>query len=429
MAEGKSENGYLVSKGYSYYVFILLFLLYMFDYMDRQVIVSLFPYLKADWGLSDMQCGSLVSAVYWSILLLAFPVSILIDRWSRKNSIGIMAILWSAATLSCAFTHNFTQLFITRTAIGIGEAGYAPGGTALISASFPQRMRAQMMGIWNASIPLGSALGIVIGGFVAQYWGWRYAFGIVALPGLVIAILFFWVKDYKTVELTQTQPQQDLGARRLSTKEIALSFLKTRSLVFSYLGFAANMFVTTAFMAWLPSFYQRTEDCTISSAGMKGASVMAMAIVGAPLGGFIVDRWGRHLPNARMVFGAISSFLTAVTLMAGFVFFEGNVQYAVFLLGGVFASAFIPGIVAVTQDVVHPGLRATSYSINVIVMHILGSSLGPLCVGAISDAYDLKTALTILPLAAMVGALLFFIGSLWYVGDLARVEKVEMEAV
>jgi MFS family permease len=186
-----------------YFIFTLLFLLYMFDYLDRLIIVSLFPFLKLEWGITDTQCGLLVSAVYWSILIFTLPVSILIDRWSRIKSIGLMAVLWSVATLGCAFTNNFGQLFAARTAIGLGEAGYAPGGTAMISALFPKEKRAKILGIWNASIPLGSALGIALGGIIADHFGWRHAFGLVALPGIVVALLFFYVRDYETIALTR----------------------------------------------------------------------------------------------------------------------------------------------------------------------------------------------------------------------------------
>ncbi len=204
MAKQPPPEGYLFSKAYTNYVFLLLWLLYFFDYIDRMVVVSLFPFLKTDWGLTDAQCGAMVSAVYWAIILFSFPISILIDRWSRKKSIGIMAVLWSLATAACAFTRNFGQLFAARAAIGIGEAGYAPGGTAMISALYPEKRRAFMVGIWNASIPLGMAAGIVIGGIIASRWGWRHAFGIVALPGLIIVLLFLFVRDYKTVGLEKT---------------------------------------------------------------------------------------------------------------------------------------------------------------------------------------------------------------------------------
>ena len=212
MEQNKTPNGYMMSKGYSWYVFGLLFLLYMFDYVDRMVVVSLFPYLIHDWGLSDTQCGLLVSTVYWSIVILSFPISVIIDRWSRKKCIGCMALLWSLATVACAFTGNYAQLFVARTFIGVGEAGYAPGGTALISALFPEKMRSMIVGLWTAALPLGSALGVVVGGWVAARYGWRHAFGLVALPGFLIAILFFFVRDYKTV-LLEKKADLELDAK------------------------------------------------------------------------------------------------------------------------------------------------------------------------------------------------------------------------
>jgi len=202
MNQPDDGQGYLFSKGYSNYVFILLFLLYMFDYIDRMVVTSMFTSIERDWGITHTQSGLLVSAVYWAIVILSFPVSLLIDRWSRTKTIGVMAIIWSLATALCALTGNFVQLFMARLLIGIGEAGYAPGGSAMISGLYPLDRRAKMMGIWNASIPLGSAIGVLLGGVIAESLGWKHAFGLVALPGLIVAVLFLFVKDYKTVDLS-----------------------------------------------------------------------------------------------------------------------------------------------------------------------------------------------------------------------------------
>jgi MFS family permease len=418
-------SGYLLSRGYSYYVFALLFLLYMFDYIDRLVVVSLFPFLKAEWGLSDTQCGMLVSAVYWSILLFSFPVSILIDRWSRKKSIGLMALLWSIATALCALTRNFGQLFAARTAIGIGEAGYAPGGTAMISAIFPEEKRGWFLGMWNASIPLGSAIGIILGGIIAENLGWRHAFGIVAIPGMVVAILFFWVRDYRTVELVQRDIRK--GDRiKMSRADIVRHFTQTRSLIFNNLGFASNVFVTTALLSWLPSYFHRIEGIAMSKASMKGGAILFMAIIGAPLGGFLADKWYEKRKNARLLFPALSSIITSFILLAAFMFLDGTTRYVSLLLAGIAAVAFVPSGVAVTQDVVHPGLRATSLSICVIIQHILGSSLGPIFVGMLSDRYDIKTAVTFLPLFTLLAGVLFLIGSLFYERDLGRVERIEL---
>ena len=406
-------------------VFSLLFLLYMFDYIDRLVIVSLFPFLSRDWGITDTQCGLLVSAVYWSILIFTLPVSVLIDRWSRKKSIGLMALLWSAATLACAFTQNFKQLFAARTAIGLGEAGYAPGGTALIAAMFSREKRARMLGVWNASIPLGSALGIVLGGVIAEHLGWRHAFGIVALPGVIVALLFFFVSDYRTIALVK--PAEGLGHAdtRMGWRDIAGHFLKNRTLTLNNLAFAANTFVTTALMTWLPSYFQRVEDLSMSRAATKGGLVMLLAIIGAPLGGYLADRWMKRRGNARLLFPAVSSVTTAVILWLAFRWFAGPFQYALLMGAGISAVAFVPAAVAVTQDVVHPGLRAVSLSLCVIVQHVLGSALGPPVIGALSDHFGLETAMAFLPLPALLAGGLFFVGSFFHAADSQRVEGLQ----
>jgi predicted MFS family arabinose efflux permease len=424
----EQADGYLLSKGYSYYVFALLFLLYMFDYIDRLVVVSLFPFLKRDWGLTDTQCGLLVSAVSWAILVFSFPVSLLIDRWSRKKCIGVMAILWSLATAACAFAKSFPQLFVARTAIGIGEAGYAPGGTAMISALFPEKKRSLIVGIWNASIPLGSALGIALGGLIAMRYGWRHAFGIVALPGLLIALLFFFVKDYRTVELVKSDKRPDRTGppRRMTAPEIVREFTRTPSLYLTFFAFSGNTFLTTALMSWLPSYFNRVQGLPLDKASLKSSLIMLMAIFGSPLGGYLADRWLKKKANARLLFSALSSTVTGIIFIVGFYFLQGPAQFTLFLAGGTTAIAFASSAIAVTQDVVHPGLRATAYSLCVIIMHLLGSALGPLVVGMLSDRYGIQTALALLPLAALWAGLLFFIGSFFYEKDLAKVEKVAL---
>lgn len=427
MKPNNDANNYLISKKHSYYVFSLLFLLYMFDYIDRMVVSSLFPYIQRDWGLSDTQCAMLVSAVYWSIIIFSLPVSLLIDRWSRKKIIGLMAVVWSIATAACALTKNFTQLFTVRTAIGIGEAGYAPGGTAMISALFPEKKRAMIVGIWNTSIPLGSALGIAIGGLIAEHLGWRHAFGLVALPGLLVAILFFRIKDYKTVNLLKTVKEKEDTKEQVKMQwgDIVREFIRTRSLILTYFAFAGNMFVITALLVWLPTFFHRTDGISTSRAGLKSGVVMLLAIVGAPLGGFIADRWLKRRVNARLLFSSLSSLITAAILFTYTLgIFTGALQYSLLLLAGMTIASFAPAAIAVTQDVVHPGLRATSYSFCVIIQNLLGSSLGPIFIGAMSDRYDISTALRVLPLFTIIAGILFFIGSFFYERDLAKVEKV-----
>jgi MFS family permease len=421
--------GYLASRRQAYFVFALLFLLYMFDYVARLVIVALFPALKQDWGITDTQCGMLVSAVYWSILVFSLPVSVLVDRWSRKKSIAIMAILWSLATAACAMAQGFGSLLAARAAVGIGEAGYAPGGAAMLSAAFPEEKRARVIGLWNASIPMGSALGMVVGGLVADQIGWRYAFLIVAVPGLLAGLIFFTVTDYKTVDLARTTAGERRRDRtQLRIGEIASQLSRSRTLIFNNLGFAANTFVTTSLLTWLPTYFHRTEGLPMTEAGTRGAGVMLLAVVGAPLGGFLADHWQKRRPNARMLLASTSSLGTAAALWIAFTALPpGGAQYAMLLGAGLTAVAFAPAATAVTQDVVHPGMRATSASVCVVVQHLLGSAIGPTFVGAISDRTDLGTALALLPAFSFVGAILFFVGSFFYEADVGSVENVTLE--
>ena len=415
---------YKLSKLNTYYIFTLLFLLYFFDYVDRMIVTSLMPYIKLEYGLTDTQSGLLVSVVYWSIVVFVLPVSILVDRWSRKKTIGIMALLWSMATLACAFTKTFPQLLMTRSAIGIGEAGYAPAGTAMLSGLFPPEKRSRMMGLWNMSIPLGIAIGIGVGGFVAQHWGWRHAFGLVAIPGALIAFLFFFVKDYKTVDLVQTVESSKV---KMSKMDIFRSFIRTPSLIFTYLGFIGCVFTNNAITTWLPTYYHRLEGVPLGEAGMKTGGILMLAVIGLPLGGWLADVWFKKRPSSRLLFPAIMVALSSIVVFIAFSFLEGKAQYMALLLYGILGVGFVASAITATQETVHAGLRAISYSVCVIVQNILGASLGPLVIGAFSDAYGIKVAMTILPIFLAASALLFFAGSFFYEKDLKKVEKVTLE--
>ena len=390
------------------------------------VVTSMFTSIERDWGITHTQSGLLVSAVYWAIVLLTFPISILVDRWSRTKTIGVMAIMWSFATAICALTGNFVQLFMARMLIGVGEAGYAPGGSAMISGLYPVDKRARMMGLWNASIPLGSAIGVLLGGIIAAKLGWKHAFGIVAVPGMIVAILFLFVKDYKTVDLSFYD--KNSNKVKMESKDIIKEFITKPSVLLTYLGMAAVVFVTTSMLTWLPTYFEKMRNMPQETAGKMASSVMVLALIGAPLGGFLTDMWRKSKDNARLMFPAISTLLSAIVLFVALALLKGTVQYAAFLLFGVLVLAFISGAASVTQDVIHPGLRATSYAIAVVVQNLLGASTAPVAMGKIYDLTNIQTALSVLPFVLLVGALLFWVGSRYYVKDLGKVAHIALEA-
>jgi predicted MFS family arabinose efflux permease len=188
-----------VSRPRAWFAFAMIFLLMMSDYVDRQIIVSLFPHLKQEWGLSDKQLGALVSVISVVVAVGSIPVALLADRFGRVKSIFVMATVWSLATISCMFARSYGQLFAARAVVGLGETGYGSVGAALINALFPKRLHATLLGAFFAASSVGAVLGVVLGGIIAEHWGWRAAFGAVGFPGLVMALLFLLVPDYKNV--------------------------------------------------------------------------------------------------------------------------------------------------------------------------------------------------------------------------------------
>ena len=283
-----------------------------------------------------------------------------------------------------------------------------------------------MMGLWNASIPLGSAIGVLLGGIIAVKLGWKHAFGIVAIPGMVVAILFLFVKDYKTVDLSFIDKSRNKV--KMEKKDMVKEFITKPSVILTYFGIAAVVFVTTSMLTWLPTYFEKVRGIPQQTAGQMASTVMLLAIVGAPLGGYLTDRWRKTKVNARLMFPALTTLLSAIVLFIALALLKGTFQYVVLLVFGILVLAFISGAAAVTQDVIHPGLRATSYAIAVVVQNLLGASTAPVVMGKIYDLTNIQTALSVLPFVLLIGALLFWLGSKHYVKDLGKVAQIELEA-
>jgi MFS family permease len=433
MSSKQPPEGYLFSKGYSFYVFGLICLLMLFDFADRMIVASLMPFLKAEYGLSDAQGGSLVSAVYWAMFIFAFPISILVDRWSRRKVTSLMASLWSVASAACAFTTGFGQLLAARTAIGVGEAAYAPAAVTMISALFPQKMRAVMVGIFNAFIPIGMAAGMMLGAYIAVHWGWRHAFGVVALPGLIVAILFYFIRDYKTVALEQTVVAPTAGTaaevqkKKMTKKEIAKDFARKPSLIAAYISFAAVSFQYVSIITFMPSYFMRVQGLSVQQASGLTSSLLLPVILGGAIGGWLTDRWMKTNISARLLFPCIVYVAASAVTICAFAFLPpGTIQFVAILAGNFLLTAGGPAAICVTQEVVHPGLRAMAYALGITVQHLFGSAPGPLIIGSVSDKFGLPAAMTLASGAALVGALALLIGSFYYKKDLEKVEKVAM---
>lgn len=403
------RNDYLVSPGQAWFAFAMTIGLMVIDYVDRQVIVSLFPHMKAEWGLTDKQLGGLVSIVSITVALGGVPVALFADRVSRVKSVFAMALTWSLASISCMFTRNYAQLFTARALVGLGEAGYGSVGTAIISSHFPSRLRGTLMAAFFASASVGSVLGVVLGGIIAARWGWQAAFGVVGVPGLVLALLYLKVRDYRTFDLNAARQQatQSVGG---VARFIAQKLLRSHTVAWVCIGDAAQLMVLSAVTAWLPSYLNRFHGLTPEQAGAKAALMVLCSAAGAIIWGLVVDRAGLRQPGAKLrVMAGLCLASTAVLLIAfggarlGIVWSNGA-QFAVIALGGLLMTCTVGSVTAIVMDVVHPGVRATGASVLSLFRNLFGLAAGPFLVGLLSDAWGLESALATIPLVGLLAA-------------------------
>ena len=426
------QEDYLVGRGAAWFAFAMTFALMLFDYIDRQVIVSLFPYIKSAWSLSDTQLGSLVSVVSVTVALGALPVALLADRTSRIKSIVAMATAWSLASISCMFARNFGQLFAARALVGVGEAGYGSVGAALIASIFPARLRGSLLAAFFAAGSLGSVIGVLLGGMIAARWGWQAAFGVVGVPGLVLALLYLKVRDYKTVALTPTLDAAT-GSTGSAAMFIAKALVRSRTMLWVCLGGAAQLIVVSALWSWLPSFLNRFHGVAASQAGGRAALVVLLGAAGAVVWGSVVDRAGARRARNKLYVMALLCIATLAVLVPTFAATQGaglsaGSQFALIALGGFLMTCTVGPVSAIVIDVIHPGVRATGASVLALFQNLLGLAVGPIVTGALSDRFGLESALTLVPLFGALAAAFFMLAARTYEGDIHQVESVPIDA-
>lgn len=424
---------YLIGRRPAWFAFVMTVALMLVDYIDRQVIVSLFPYMKADWGLSDKQLGALVSVVSVTVAAGALPVALLADRYSRVKSIVVMATVWSLATISCMFTRNYAQLFAARSLVGLGEAGYGSVGAALISSVFPARMRSMLLAGFFAAASVGSVLGVMLGGLIAARWGWQAAFGVVGVPGLVLALLYLKVRDYRTVELT---PELDRATRSTGStaKFIAKALLRSPTMLWVCLGGAAQLIVVSAVWSWLPSFLNRYHGIAPDQAAVKAALVVLCGALGSVVWGGVADRAGAKRARNKLLTMAMLCVVALIVLMptfaaTGAAALPAATQFALIALGGFLMTCTVGPVSAVVIDVVHPGVRATGASVLALFQNLFGLAAGPFITGVLSDSLGLQSALTVIPAFGLPAAFFFVLAARSYESDLQRVRSIRTDVV
>ncbi|MEJ5989899.1 MFS transporter [Ramlibacter sp. PS3R-8] len=420
-----ADDAYLFGRRAAWFAYAMTLALMVMDYVDRQVIVSLFPYMKTAWGLSDTQLGALVSVVSVTVALGALPVALFADRASRVKSIVTMAMVWSVACISCMFTRGFGQLLAARAAVGLGEAGYGSVGAALIASHFPARMRGALLAGFFACASVGSVLGVMLGGLIAARWGWQAAFGLVGVPGLLLALLYLKVRDYRTVALT---PTLDTATRSVGgvLRHVGKALSRSPTMLFVCIGGAAQLIVVSAVWSWLPSFLNRVHGVEPDSAGLRAALIVLCGAIGSVAWGALVDRAGARRPRNKLLVLAALCLVSMVLLALAFGLpalgwaLSHPAQFGLIAAGGFVMTCSVGPVSAVVIDVIHPGVRATGAAVLALFQNLFGLAIGPVIAGALSDAWGLPLALAAMPIFSILAAAAFVRAARTYEADAAR---------
>jgi len=393
----------------------------MINYIDRQVLSITVEYMRLDLGLTDTQIGIIQTTFFMSMAIFAFPAAYLADRWSRKKAIAIMGLVWSAFTFITGLGQSCLGVIIPRSLVGVGEAGFTSGGIPLIAAAFSPKARARAMGFFNMAMPVGGAIGVVLGGYIAKTYGWRMAFFVFAIPGIILSLLALLMKDY-SAEYCKNESD-----RKISFFTTILTLFKIPTLRWIYVGYAMQNITLFSFLTWGPAFIMRTQKIDSTHAGLIIGLISIMAILGAVIGGFLADFWQKRNERGRMLTAAFGLLASSIVLIISMYFDLKGIGLAFGVLWGILVVIPIPAITAVTQDVAPPSARSASWGMNAFCCYVLGGAWAPLLVGAISDglgggAYGIKIGLLISSIGGFVGAVLYWVSSKSYPVDLKKAE-------
>jgi MFS family permease len=412
-----------VSRAFAWIVFALTFGLLISDYMSRQVLNAVFPVLKAEWGLSDTQLGSLNSIVALLVGLLSFPLSVLSDRWGRARSIVLMAALWSLATLACAVAQSYGQMLTARFFVGVGEAAYGSVGLALVISVFPPHLRSSLTGAFMAGGAVGSVLGMAMGGVVSGHLGWRWAFGAMALFGLVLVVLYALLVTEK--RLAGDAPSAATASRPAcrSLRSLVGALFSTVSINCAYIGSGLQLFMMASMMAWLPSYANRYYNLPPGKAGLVAAAFVLAGAIGMTGCGVITDRLSRHAADRKWLIAISYSIASCVLLLVGFQLPPGPAQFACLGLGMFFVAGTTGPAGAMVANLTDASIHATAFATFTLANNLLGLAAGPFVIGVLADRIGLLGALQVMPLVAPAAAAAFAIGYRRYATDLKKIHN------
>ena len=390
-------------------VLALLLAVNILNYVDRQVLYALLPLISGDLHLSDAQAGSLASAFMVVYMLAAPPIAWLADTRGRKPWIAGGVALWSVATGAAALATGYASLFASRAVVGVGEACYGAISPSFVAERFPPEKRGRALALFSMAIPVGSALGYAGGGLAGDAFGWRRAFWLVGLPGLLLAAL--------CTLLPNDPPHRDTPTASAGYREVfgipcfRLITLAMAAMTFSLGGFAV----------WMPTFFHRTYQLSVGRAGtLFGAVTVAGGLVGSLLGGWLSDRLRRRAADADLI-------VSGAGLLAGMPFAAAAILAR--SLPAAIAALFVAETLlflnmgplnAAIVSVTRLETRSMAFAANILVIHLLGDAASPALIGWGSDLFGLSRALLVACAALGLGGGFCFLARAHFDADSMR---------
>lgn len=420
-----SETPSTEKPAYRWFVLAMLTVVYTFNFIDRQILVILQEPIKAELGLSDAQLGLLTGFSFALVYVTAgIPIAWLADRSSRRNIVAVSLAVWSGMTAISGLVQNFGQLLAARVGVGVGEAGGSPPAHSMISDYFPLEQRGTALSIYSSGIYIGILFGFAAGGWMAEAFGWRQAFFVIGLPGVVFAVLLaLFVRE-------PIRGRWDGG--KVPTKASlgeTMAVLRKRPAFWSIaLGCAFTSFVAYGNGNFFPSYLIRNHGMSIAEVGAVLGLISGLAgALGMFLGGFLSDRFGKDDKRWYLwipMLGCLVSTVPALYTLLG----DNKTWIIVALVpANILSTMYLGPSIAMCQTLVTPGMRAMASAVLFFVLNMIGLGLGPLLVGLLSDFYlpifdeqNLRYAmLTTLAIGTVLGPLFFWLGARNLIKDMA----------
>jgi MFS transporter, Spinster family, sphingosine-1-phosphate transporter len=457
---------------YSYYALSVLTLLNFLNYIDRQVLPAVAPAIQRDLGLTDTEIGAMEAALLLSFTVLAPVFGWLGDRYSRVRLMAVAAVIWSIATGLAAWVDRWPilppglnlklpffgvlaissvalGLCIIRTMVGVGESSYSTITPTLIADYFPKKKRATVLGVFQAAIPMGFALGYVLGAVLAHYFGWRLAFMLVGAPGLIVAIFVWQLREPKrgAHDLSPEEPTPNPVNESKTTAswwQTTKRIVTTRDWLLSTVGYSALTFVLGAFATWATLMLAREKKMSETAAAVVlGVVTLLAGAAGTFGGGWIADRIAAKRRDGYFLVCAVSSLLGVVPIVIALI-----THRPLFFLPAIFVTVILLFINnapfhAILVNSVPPAIRASAVALNIVVIHAGGDIISRFGVGKLSDSIaqgnatliatfarllgidpvreHLTAALLVVPVGLLVSAFFFFWGARKYSGAVGDV--------